>query len=73
MLLASDHPDDVAAQAHEPQVGIDPVVRQRADDDVELAQPQAADQAVGKAGIDGEADVGMLRHHSARSTPEDAG
>ena len=45
--------------------GIDPVVGQRADDDVELAQPQPADQPVGKAGVDREADVGVLPHHAS--------
>ena len=46
------------------QVGIDPVVRQCADHDVELSQSQPPDQPVGKTGVDGEADVGILRHHA---------
>ena len=59
MLLAADHADDVAGQPQEAQIRIDPVVGQRADHDVELAQPQPADQPVGKPRVDREADVGV--------------
>ena len=62
MILASDDADDVARQPQKAQVWIDPVVRQRADNDIELAKAQAADQLVRKTGIHGEADIRMPVH-----------